>query len=102
MPAAPEPDRKAGADDHGGSEQMHYASPQLILHAGKQACPTYHAGGAIQGIPGTIAAARVWRERRPSPAVRNRCPRNPPAHAVVLSIDEKRSYGDRKLSTRSK
>ena len=27
---------------------------------------------------------------------------DPPAHAVVLSIDEKRSYGDRKLSTRSK
>jgi hypothetical protein len=55
-------DRKAGADDHGGSEQMHYAFPQLILHAGKQACPTYHAAGAIQGIPGTVAAARVWRE----------------------------------------
>lgn len=27
---------------------------------------------------------------------------DPPAHTVVLSIDEKRSYGDRKLSTRSK
>jgi hypothetical protein len=26
---------------------------------------------------------------------------DPPAHAVVLSIDEKRSYGDKKLSTRS-
>lgn len=27
---------------------------------------------------------------------------DPPAHAVVLSVDEKRSYGDRQLSTRSK
>ena len=26
---------------------------------------------------------------------------DPPAHAVVLSVDEKRSYGDKKLSTRS-
>jgi hypothetical protein len=26
---------------------------------------------------------------------------DPPAHAIVMSVDEKRSYGDKELSTRS-